>query len=362
MDFERRRAPYSNFHPTVDIAAPGGDVSVDRNGDNFADGVLSTKPDDAASPTNFENFSFYQGTSMAAPHVAGVAALVLSVDMGLTPAQVTSILRSSATDLGPAGQDSEFGAGLVNALAAVQAAGGGGMGGPALSLQSSSVLFEQRTDTRRIGVSNGGSGVLDVTGATATTNSGGSWLSVATVPASSSTTTNVTGVDITVSAGGLSDGLYTGTVNVNATSGSASLQVTLALGTSGQAPEYEIFVIAVDTTSFDTLDQFVVNTTGSLSYRLVGLPPGSYFVVAGTDENNDGFICDPGEPLCGIFPSLELSSAIPVATDEIVSGLNFPLQEATLPASAGGGGFRLLRPRPAQPGETLGAGDAEGLR
>jgi subtilase family serine protease len=62
------------------------------------------------------------GTSFSAPIVAGVAALVLSMNSSLTPAQVTNILRQSADDLGPAGWDPTYGYGRVNAARAVESA------------------------------------------------------------------------------------------------------------------------------------------------------------------------------------------------------------------------------------------------
>ena len=62
------------------------------------------------------------GNSFSGPHAAGVAALILSVNSELNPWEVSKILRESATDLGPIGLDYKFGAGLINALAAVRAA------------------------------------------------------------------------------------------------------------------------------------------------------------------------------------------------------------------------------------------------
>lgn len=70
-------------------------------------------------PTSWDYMS---GTSMAAPHVTAAAALVLSAKPSLNSTQLTSILTSTATDLGPAGFDPTFGYGLVNAKAAVQQA------------------------------------------------------------------------------------------------------------------------------------------------------------------------------------------------------------------------------------------------
>jgi subtilisin family serine protease len=67
------------------------------------------------------DYEFASGTSMAAPHVAGVAALVWSAYPSLTAAQVRAVLESTAKDLGAVGKDSDYGHGLVQASAALRA-------------------------------------------------------------------------------------------------------------------------------------------------------------------------------------------------------------------------------------------------
>lgn len=345
VDVDGRRAPYSNFHASVDIAAPGGDVSADRNGDGYADGVLSSKPDDSSNPTNFESYSFYQGTSMAAPHVAGVAALILSVDDQLTPAQVEAILGDTATDLGAAGRDNIFGEGLLNALAAVQAADGGVLTAPDLALGSSSIVLTPEMASRVVGVANIGGGSLQITNAIATTNTGGNWLTATPISTGQAGgAIDTSGIEVTATPGTLGAGNYTGLVQVQSNGGTETVAVTLSISAGGgTAPDFEIFVIAVEFETFNSLAQDELRTSGSLSYTLGGLPPGEYLVVAGTDADNDGFICDEGEPLCGVYPSLELSETISVGTDQTVMGLDFPLQQAIVAAQTGGPrGFRLL--------------------
>ncbi len=87
---------YSNFGSKVDIMAPGGDVDRDDNDDGNPDGVLSMV--DPSSPlSSFSGgYAFYNGTSMAAPHVAGVAALLLAQDSSLSPSQILTRIQANA--------------------------------------------------------------------------------------------------------------------------------------------------------------------------------------------------------------------------------------------------------------------------
>lgn len=109
------KAYYSNFGAVVDIAAPGGETNVTE-----ANGVISTLNAGATTPST-HNYVGYQGTSMAAPHVAGVVSLMLSVNPALTPAQVYTLVRDTVTPF-PAGSTcntSNCGPGILNAQAAV---------------------------------------------------------------------------------------------------------------------------------------------------------------------------------------------------------------------------------------------------
>lgn len=125
VDFGRQRAPYSNVNDYVEIAAPGGNVDADLNGDDFGDGVLQQTLDfDAVAEGRFNEFAYFfiEGTSMASPHIAGMAALL--IDQGITdPKAVEAALKRFATDLGPAGRDSEYGYGLVSPRATLRGLG-----------------------------------------------------------------------------------------------------------------------------------------------------------------------------------------------------------------------------------------------
>lgn len=114
--FDEQRAPYSNYGSSLDIVAPGGDLNVDQNADGYGDGVLQQTF--SGNPRVF-GYYFFQGTSMATPHVAGVAALVIANGNATSPNAVRAALETTADDLGIAGIDAYYGNGLVNAASAL---------------------------------------------------------------------------------------------------------------------------------------------------------------------------------------------------------------------------------------------------
>jgi subtilisin family serine protease len=126
--FDGQTSFYSNGGTTLDITAPGGDPSSDLNEDGYPDEVLQeTFCNDwqtllfLGSYDEFCNV-FYSGTSMATPHVAGTAALLLGEVPALTPDEVRSHLTSAARDHGVTGWDPTYGWGLLDAGAALASA------------------------------------------------------------------------------------------------------------------------------------------------------------------------------------------------------------------------------------------------
>ncbi|MBC6996015.1 S8 family serine peptidase [Neolewinella lacunae] len=117
------RSAYSNYGTDLDIMAPSNNVGGPGAGVRTTDRMGSPGYGSGNYTNNFG------GTSSACPVVAGVAALVLGFNPNLTSTQVKDLLYSTAIDMGPAGDDLEYANGRVNALGAIQNAGGGG-GGP----------------------------------------------------------------------------------------------------------------------------------------------------------------------------------------------------------------------------------------
>lgn len=132
------RADYSDYGRDLDLVAPGGGgdtFDIDRaTGSTDKDNCRITNPEapiyQMTFTTSVRRFGLpnkYQGTSMAAPHVSGVAALVIAsgiIGAKPTPYALQRRLEATARDLGRPGRDRHYGAGLVDAGAAVGAPAG----------------------------------------------------------------------------------------------------------------------------------------------------------------------------------------------------------------------------------------------
>jgi serine protease len=155
---------YSNWGKEIDIAAPGGNTRVDQNGDGQPDGVLQN----TIVPGNISqnDYLWFMGTSMASPHVAGVAALI--VGQGVTnPDAVEKVLKETARKPKSGFKDNQnrYGAGIVDAAGAVKKAqlGYGGLElGAALGFFGLMLLRLRRLGRAAIGLGVGGFAALVV--------------------------------------------------------------------------------------------------------------------------------------------------------------------------------------------------------
>jgi subtilisin family serine protease len=128
-----QRAHYSSYGAHCDVAAPGGEMSFYHD----PDGIYSTMPTYWVTMNDEyfdQDYDYVHGTSQAAPHVSGLAALIWSLDASLSPDEVQNTIQSTAVDLGSPGWDQYFGHGRIDALAAV--GGSPGLGAPTLQPMS----------------------------------------------------------------------------------------------------------------------------------------------------------------------------------------------------------------------------------
>ena len=333
VDAQRRLTAYSNTGANIDLAAPGGDNSVDLNGDGYPDGVLSTGASRDENGLRYE-YAFLNGTSMAAPHIAGVLALMKSVNPALTPEDIDALLAAGelSDDLGIPGRDDEFGYGLINASRAVQAAlaatGGSPANNPRLVASASTLNFASAIDSLELVLENGGGGDL----ALQTLQVTQPWLSISAI----NTDADGLGVyQVDVNRDELGTGTYGAYVTATSTGNSVSVRILMSVDDgSGSGDIGLAYILLYDSASNEPAAQRATTAKeGNYAFQFDDIPPGRYEIVAGSDADNDLVICDPGEA-CGAWLTLDQPIIIDVQGD--VQDIDFPIEyQVSLPALSG---------------------------
>jgi len=337
VDINGNLAWYSNNGPTIDVAAPGGDTRADFNGDGFPDGVLSTCGDDTSGSIRY-TYCFSQGTSMASPHVAGVAALMKAIYPALTPDEFDLLLINGFLT-NSAGRDDQFGYGQIDAFRAVAAAQNRAGGAPLpptiivapafLNLSVGGVASQSVDLEIRNGVVQ-----APLTISSVISDPAAAWLSVTekTVDA------NKLGVySVTADPGALTPGVYAANITVSAADPSvksATVPVRLQVFSpvSGGNVGF-IYVLLVDPDTLETVSEVDVPfNAGAAQYRYTfsGVPAGTYLIYAGTDANNNSLLGDSGEAI-GAYRTLDqpVSVEIPGTNTELDFGVGY---EVALPS------------------------------
>lgn len=298
------RSTFSEFNQFVDIVAPGGE----QNLGSWAN-ILST-----VSLNGTPTYETMAGTSMASPHIAGVAALMLAANSALTPAQITQMLTSTAYDLGVAGKDNQYGYGVVNAYRAVALVKGLAITAPVLLAQPSSVQLDTATLSTPILIRNVGGG--NITVSSATTNA--AWLT-----ASLNQTTTPATLTLTASPTGQSATILTTSVTVATSTGSKTIQVSFD---NRATPDPGVITVEL----LDTNGKVVATTTTTkakgYAYQFNNITPGNYDIDAMVDRDGSGKIDNWGE-YSGTYPMLGSAKTIAVTAGSNATATNFQMHE-----------------------------------
>lgn len=287
------RAYYSNYGTNVDVAAPGGDVTTGQT-----NGVLSTLNSGTTTPAS-ASYAWYQGTSMATPHVAGLAALMLSKSSSLTPATIESTLKANTRAFPQT--CSGCGTGIINALATLNAIGGGTT--PTTYSITGTITTSTGTAISGVTVSRGA--------ATTTTNSSGVYTftglangTYTITPSLSGYTFSPTNRSVTVSGANVTGQNFTGTASgggstalsngvgvagsTNSTSANSSWRdytvaipsgaSNLVIATSGASGDVDLYVRFGATPSTSTYDCRPYTGSGNESCSFATPSVGTYYV------------------------------------------------------------------------------------
>lgn len=324
VDSAGQLSSYANTGASLVVTAPGGDLadsSTPSGTSNVTpdldEGIFSTLINYTGDGQRVAGVGPLHGTSMAAPQVSGVLALMRYLNPALTPDEVDALFASGqlTDDLGAPGRDSAHGWGLVNALKAVNAvllpqtaSGSATSGAATLGVQPA------RLDLGSLL----GSATLDVV------------VTAGKRPASTETVTAVRSNSpaLTLRAGvaDTSLSLYRLLVEVDRrrlpTDGTHPLTVTFTLGSGAEltvpvtveraagsadsgAGFGPVYVTLSDPDTGHVLHTVLVHATqGRYQWALAGYRRARVAVRAGTDPNNDGVVCGPGEP-CGTWTAAD---------------------------------------------------------
>jgi serine protease len=295
-------AGYSNIGPSVDLVAPGGDGSRDANLDGLPDVIVSTWGTDLNNEF-IPDYTALQGTSMAAPHVAGVYALMKGEAGDLTPEGFFSLLKAGSLTR-PVGPAFQYGAGLIDALASMDAALGGTFP-VTLASSPTAVEFNAAVLSTELSLSTFPEGeVFMITGV----RSSAAWLSASVDNSIQSPET----VTVSASTQGLeAQRRYTAELFIDydpdtGEVGTLMVPVSLQLGSPADEKNagrhYVLLISSEGENDGEVAAQSVVTAdNGRYQFVFDSVEPGQYFLVAGTDTDNNGFICENGEA-CAEYP------------------------------------------------------------
>jgi serine protease len=222
----------------------------------------------------------------------------------------------TAEDRGAPGRDDHYGAGIIDAARAVRAlAGLAPPTVPQIALASPTVRVEADASALDVHVANEGGGTLVIGTPTVTTENGVPWLSA---------DRESSAIHLEVDRDALAPGSYTGRVAVVSNGGAAALTVVADVAESPPADLGPVMILLREFATQAVVATTVSTATENYRYRFDGVPPGHYELVATTDRDLDGAVCDVGES-CGAYPDRDAPRPVTVVAGATVRARDFGL-------------------------------------
>ncbi|MBI5896036.1 MAG: S8 family serine peptidase, partial [Desulfobacterales bacterium] len=300
----------------------GGNLGADVQPDGYADGVLSTVGSDINLPVDYQ-YSYSQGTSMATANMSGVAALMKAARAAVDPVNpltyddIYGYLASGmiTSDLGAVGDDDFYGYGMIDAYQAVLAAEAGDPP-PALAVTPLSLRFDADTISATLFARQVGSGSLSLDSLTV----GSGWLNVAQSLGQSGVG-DFGQYTVTVNRTNLPGGIYTDYIEFVSSANTVRVPVTLEVLPDRDASAANQYLLLIDADTMETVAQRALSpSNGQYSFTFEEVPPGNYYLISGSDLDNDYSLLDQGEAVGGYET---LDDWVAFTVDRDLTGLNF---------------------------------------
>ncbi len=285
VDPVNNRAYYSTYNDMVDIAAPGGTVGTDINGDGQGDGILAFDGN--------ESLANYQGTSMASPHVAGAIAVLYGLKPEWTTIQMDAFINGGylTDDIGDEGRDDEYGLGMLNLSKAFTALIDGGLDFTYATITPGSLNFGYTDTERTITVNKIGDGDLSVTQIVPSNTS------LVSISAEDVDSNGFGTYKVTLTRGDIPDGSYQSSITAQISDDtSTNITFTYSIGAERQRPDIGFTYLLLINDDGESVGGWYIDLRPEgVAFEVDDIGIDSYYWLFSTEIDGDGYVGGYGE-------------------------------------------------------------------